>query len=70
MDYKGMWERLKKELIVRDNSSEGVIQYAMEFDDESIDLLAEASVISAARMVKKLMADIESEAKDAQCQEE
>lgn len=67
MDYKEMWERLRKELIVRENYSEGIIQRAMEFDDGSIDLLAEASVISAARMAKKLMADIESEAEDKQC---
>lgn len=67
MDYKEMWERLRKELIVRENYSEGVIQYAMEFNDGSIDLLTEASVISAVKLAEKLMSDIESEEKDKQC---
>lgn len=67
MDYKEMWERLRKELIVRENYSEGAIQHAMEFDDGSIDLLSEASVISAVKLAEKLMSDIESEEKDKQC---
>ena len=66
MDYKGMWERLEKELIARENHSEDVVHYAMEFGYGRVDLLGEVSAIQTMRMARKLMADIESEEKDRQ----
>lgn len=67
MDYKGMWERLRKELIAMGVAAEGAVQRAAESGGGGVGLLAAASTVESAKRAVALMDDIEYEAGCREC---